>query len=201
MFFRNLPTGQRKAQERLLKLHRAGKLERHKHEGVFVYYLERPKLLSHLLGVNWTRIWIQNNLRSWERLHSFQYEQDYGLLRCDALYVCRNTVTGQFWASLIEFDRGTNKFDKIRKYCRFYEKGGYQNLWWARVVKRFPVVFIVTTTPGRYEQIKELIKEENSAGLEFRVKLLDEIKEECFNGHGVVCAADKNTAGKTTADA
>jgi len=182
IFFR-MEYGQRKAQERLQKLFAAGKVNRDESVKPFVYYDgERPAQLAHRLGVNWARIWIEQSCSSWEKLHSFSYEQDHGQLRADGFVAVKNTVSGSIRFLFLELDRGTNVFDKVGKYCRLYESGKYASWWWVELTERFPPVLIVTTSPARKERILELIKKENSSGLEFRVRLLEEIKKEVLYG-------------------
>lgn len=179
LVFPNMRSGRRKAQERLLKLYKRKRLDRDRTGDTFAYYRDtRPGTLAHLLGVNWVRIWLEGKMRSWEVMHSFKYESDFGILRSDALAAIKNTVTGKYRFWLIEMDRGTNSFDKVEKYCQLYKTGGYSGHWWVNLTDRFPPVLVATTTPRRAEAVRELIKKQNTAGLEFKVCLLDEIKKE-----------------------
>ncbi len=172
--------GLRKAQERLFKLHLGKKLLRCRlGDGSFVYYTgRRPRLMEHLLAVNWVRIWIARSCRSWEVLHSFSYEDKYDVLRTDGFAAVKNNVTGRYRFMFLELDRDHNPFDKVVKYCRLYEGEGYTGRWWAQLPDRFPPILVVTTSSQRAERIKGMVEAQNSAGLEFRVKLLDDIKKE-----------------------
>ena len=179
IIFPGMAYGQRKAQERLLKLHRRNRLDRDRVGETYAYYRDtRPGNLAHLIGVNWVRIWLEGKMRSWEAMHSFQYEVELGILRADALAAVKNTVTGKFKFWLIEMDRITNTFDKVEKYGQLFESGGYENHWWVSLTDRFPPVLVATTAYRRAEAIRDMVKKRNAAGLEFKVMLLDEIKKE-----------------------
>jgi hypothetical protein len=180
LFFR-FPTGQRKAQQRLLALTEAHKLTRThaKKTGGYIYTLEeKAGLLEHLVALNWVRLWVEQSLHSWETLHAWNYEQDYRVLRSDAFCAVKNLLTGAYRFSFVELDRGTNKMDKIERYCKLYNEEGYASWWWSKLTNHFPPVLIVTTQPGRVSGIKRAIAETNSAGLEFEVRLLDDVREE-----------------------
>lgn len=173
--FRGQKAGLRKAQERLLKLHQRGYIERTRVEGQYAYYQgERPGMLLHLLSLNWVRMWIEANLKSWETIHAFNYEPDYSFVRPDAFVSIKNTVNNKHRFAFVEMDRSTNPFDKIPKYCRLFEQIG--KYWWTKYTDRFPPVLVVTTTLNRAKQIDSFIQRENKAGLEFQVHLLDKIK-------------------------
>lgn len=178
--------GRRKAQERLLKLYQRGRLQRERvDDGVFAYYRDaRPGALRHTLGVNWVRIWLEKRLKSWEIMHSWEYEPDYGILRADGFAAVRFPAGGSFSFVFVEMDRGTNAFDKVEKYSRLYDSGGYKGRWWVNLTERFPPILVATTTARRMQAIQEAVKRENSAGLEFQVVLLDDIKKEVINKCG-----------------
>lgn len=174
----NFPQGRRKAQERLLKLYQRKKVSRERTPDGYAYYYQRPGPLMHTIGVNWVRIWFEKCLKSWEQLTHWNYEQDYGLLRADGFAAIKNTVTGKHSFHFVEFDRATTPFDKVEKYCKLYDTEGYRGRWWVNYTDRFPKVLVVTTSPGRMENIKHLIKENNSARIQFDVRLLNDIKKE-----------------------
>lgn len=180
LYFHNMQYGQRKAQERLLKMHRAGKINRSRFaESPYHYYVgERPGMIKHLLATNWTRIWLQNTLPSWERLHSWSYEQDYRVLRCDGFAAIKNSMTGKFRFVFVELDRGTNAFDKVIKYNKLYESDKFSHWWWVSLTERFPAILVVTVSETRKRLIESEIEGHNSAGLEFEVRLLDDLREE-----------------------
>jgi len=174
-------TGRRKAQEVLLKLHRKGKLERWRGEEGYCYSLE-PKTgrADHTVLVNWCRIWFEKRLKSWEGIHRFVYEDDYGFLRSDAFVAIKNKTTGKLKFWFVEADLSKNKFDKVSKYNKLLEQinQGKLERWWIKLTDGFPWILVVTTTQARKEKILSHIAEENKHGLEFRVYTLDELKGE-----------------------
>jgi len=171
--------GQRKAQERLLDLHRSGKLHRQMVEGIYCYSLDPKGLLKHRVAVNWIRLWMPEQKATWEKFHSWNYEQDYKIVRCDGFAAYKNTVAGKFRFAFIEMDRGTNSFDKVKKYNTLYEtEKYYSNSWWLPLTARFPPTVIVTVHPDRKRLIQSHIEAENKNKLEFQVKLLDDIRKE-----------------------
>lgn len=189
LFFSKIQYGQRKAQERLLKLFKRGKLQRCTSEGPYCYYLEKPGQLQHRVELNWVRIWLEKECRSWEKIHAWKYELDYGVLRADAFVAVKNCVTKKFRFMFIEMDRATNKFDKVKKYNRLYDTGRYLGDWWVGQTNRFPPILVVTTSRGRAKKIMQLAEEQNTANLEFRVRLLDDIREEVLEKCGKLQAA------------
>jgi len=175
------PYGLRKAQERLLKLHRRGKLTRWHGEEGYSYSLEKKNASSaHFEALNWVRIWLENNCKSWEHFHSWQYEQDYKILRADGFAAIKNNVTGKFNFYFVEMDCSPkNAFDKVPKYCRLFEEERYKNSWWVELTDKFPKVLIVTNC--RKEKILRHVAEENKSNLRFEVRSLEEIRKECLN--------------------
>lgn len=180
LLFNNMQYGKRKSQERLLKLHRAGKLSRTRTgDNPYIYYLDdKPGMLQHLIDVNWFRIWLQTILPSWDRVHSWQYEQDYKILRADGFAAIKNGMSGSFRFLFLEMDRGTNQFDKIERYNKLYSTSKYSSAWWVRLTERFPVIQVVTLTEGRKRLIQSKLEAENICNLEFKVRLLDDLKKE-----------------------
>lgn len=177
MFFPS-QQGKRKTQERLLKLYKSGKANRHRtKDNPYYYYIEKQGMINHLLSLNWVRIWLEQ-CKTWEKVHSFQYEQEYKVLRCDGFIAIKNTVTDKFKFYFIEMDRGTNEFDKIAKYNKMYDGMYYKDHWWVKLTDRFPIVLVVTISENRLKTIKDMIKEQNKSNLEFKVKLLSDIKKE-----------------------
>lgn len=170
--------GKRKTQEVLLRLYKTGKLQRKMVEGVYCYYLDPKGLLKHRIGVNWVRMWTPKRLSGWEKLHSWSYEQDYKILRCDGFIAIKNTVTGGFKFTFLELDRGTNTFDKVTKYNTLYDQEKYTGWWWVPLAKGFPTVQVVTVSPARKRFIEEQIEAGNKNKLEFKVQLLDDMRRE-----------------------
>lgn len=180
LYFHSMAQGKRKAQERLQRLHLTGRVNRSKGaDQDYIYYLgDRPGMLDHLVGVNWIRLWLRRQLHSWEVLQSWQYEQEYKVLRCDGFAAIKNTVTGKYKFLYIENDRGTNVWDKVQKYNRLFEKEGYSGSWWVKLTDRFPPVLVATTGAARVKRIRESIERDNTHGLEFRVYVLEDLKKE-----------------------
>ena len=149
----------------------------------YFYYTDRkPGQPDHVLGVSWIYTWIRLKLHSWEKLHSFEREQNYKILRPDAFIAVKNVWENKLSFSFAEFDvaESGNKFDKVEKYNSLYSSEGYLGAWWVPLATRFPPVIIVTT--GSIKRIQERIDADNSSNLDFRPYTLDWIKEECFNG-------------------
>lgn len=170
----------RKVQQRTKHLHEKKKIKRWKSAGQYAFSLEeKNKLSGHLEDVNWIRLWYEKTQQraGWE-VQSFQYEQDFRILRADGLVALKNRETGLFAVRFIEMDRSPNKFDKITKYNKLFEsQESLESYWWYKLVERFPRVLIVTT--NRKESILKHIEEENTNGLKFDVKLLSDIRREC----------------------
>ena len=181
LFFKEIAYGQRKSQDRLLYLHRSGKLQRKMVEGTYCYFLDKKGLLKHTIGVNWTRLWYEQKLANWEKLHSWNYEQDYKTLRCDGFAAVKNNMTGSFRFTFVEMDRGTNAFDKVLKYNKLFVEEKYLSWWWVKLTARFPPVQIVTLTQSRKNSVVSEIERANENGLEFKVVLLDDIRKEVMD--------------------
>lgn len=182
LLFPGMPQGKRKSQQRLQSLYNAGKLNRTREAAQdYVYYLDaKPGLLKHLIGVNWVRLWMCCTLPSWEIQQSWSYEQDYKVLRCDGFATIKNTMANRYRFAFVELDRGTNAWDKVAKYNQLYANRGYTGRWWVKLTDRFPPVFVATSSPVRRRKILDLIENYNVHGLEFDVRLLDDLREECI---------------------
>jgi len=184
MYF-NMEYGQRKAQEVLLRLYRRGKLNRGRGEDCFYYYVtdKAPGMIKHLIATNWVRLWHLKKIASWERLHSWSYEQDYKILRCDGFASIKNNMTGKFRFAFIEMDRNTNAFDKIEKYNKLFDQQDkLSGRWWFALTDTFPAVVIVTVHPNRKNLIAGQVEASNKNNLNFIVKYLDDIKGEVIKG-------------------
>ncbi len=185
MFFNGLSCGKRIAQRRLKRLHDTKRLKRGRmtFDQPYYYYLGKaPGQVEHRLGVNWVYIWIIKQLKSWEILHSLEYEVDYKTFRMDALVTVRNKVTGKLKLFYIEMDRSDNNFNKVQQLNQFYQTKKYLSAWWVATADRFPAIIVATETEKRYRHIQTKIKEENAGGLEFQLYLLSELREECLSG-------------------
>jgi len=180
LLFKDVTHSRRKAQERLLKLFKGGRVKRCRTaltEPYCYFTGKKNGRLEHLLALNWVYVWFTVGLKAWELVHCFSYEANYKILQADAFAGIRNTVTGKFKFYFVELDRSSNDFDKVLKYNQLYHDGGHGGQWWVKLSERFPVVLVVTTTAKRAAHIQQRVKNENAAGLEFKVILLDKIKE------------------------
>lgn len=182
MHFSGLKYGRRIAQKRLLSLHKRGRVNRARLSigHPYYYYIGRQgRQVEHRLGVNWIRVWMVAKLETWERMHSFEYEVDYGILRTDGFAAVKNKMTGAFKFYFVEYDNAAsgNPFDKVEKYNKLFEQ--QPAVWWKGLTDRFPAVIIVTTSPVRANIIRERVKQENKNGLEFRVYDIDYIIGAC----------------------
>ena len=180
LLFRDIAQGRRKAQERLLKLYKGGRVKRCRTALTepFCYFVGKKNgRLEHLLALNWVYVWFTAGLKAWEQMHCFSYEANYKLLQTDAFAAVKNTVTGKFRFYFVELDRSQNDFDKVRKYNQLYQDDGYTGRWWSELTDRFPTVLVVTNSTKRAAHIRQRVEKENTSGLEFKVMLLDEIKE------------------------
>ena len=152
-------------------------------EPYFYYVNKRPGQVEHVLAVSWVYVWLRMNLRSWEKMHSFERETtNYRVLRPDGFVAIKNVWENKFRFCFIEMNiaESGNKFEKVAKYNTLYASEGYYGSWWVPLSDRFPPVIVVTT--GREQQIRECIKAENTNNLEFQVFTLDQIKEGCYYG-------------------
>lgn len=167
LYFRGLRYGLRKAQERLLKLVREGRVKRTRAGPEYAYYVdrERPGQLDHVVAVNWCRIYLERSLLPQERLTWMQ--PDYGFLRPDGLALIENTLTGNVYGWYVEADLSDNRFDKAGLYARLYESGAYEGEWWVGKARVFPGVLVATHRPVA---VQRAIKRDNAAGLQFVVK-------------------------------
>lgn len=150
----------------------------------YFYYIpgKKPGQIEHVLAVSWVYTWLRSNLKSWERLHSFERESNYKILRPDGFVAIKNVWENKYRFCFIEMDvaESGNKFDKIAKYNTLFASEGYYGSWWVPLTERFPPVIVVTT--GREQQVREYIKLDNINNLEFQVFSLDQIKEGCYYG-------------------
>lgn len=177
MFFPSL----RMTQKRLQRLIEQGKIKRYRDctGQPYFYYLERkPGQPEHKIGLNWIRLWIERSLKSWEALSTWQYEPNYKSIRPDALAAVRNSVTEKFRFCFIERECDTNPCRKVKLYNDLYASGEYEKAWWAEKADRFPPVIVAVETLTRMDTVKQFIEKENKHGLEFRVYLMDQIKQD-----------------------
>lgn len=179
--FKDDTVARRKTQERLLALYRKKKVYRWRGDDpMFVYSLDaKTRFSEHRVDLNWVRLWFDVTKKSWEVIHCWQYEQKYKSMRPDGLCAIKNKVTDKMRFLFLELDRSpSNAFDKVEKYCQLYDSGECETQWWATATDRFPGVFIATTSAARKEKIESLVREQNSVGIEFTVRLLDDIRGE-----------------------
>ena len=160
LLFKDIAQGRRKAQERLLKLYKGGRVKRCRVALTepFCYFAGKKNgRLEHLLALNWVYVWFMAGLKAWEQIHCFSYESNYKLLQADAFAGIKNTVTGKFRFYFVELDRSQNDFDKVRKYNQLYKDGGYTGRWWSELTDRFPAVLVVTTSIKRAAHIRQRV--------------------------------------------
>lgn len=144
-----------------------------------VYAVEGwPKQWEHRLGINWVYCWLKQNLRPGESLYHWQAPYYSGSIRPDALWAIRSGgIEGKSRFGLLELDRGTNGFDKVRQYSAYYKAAEYQSEWWAAYAERFPQIVIVTETAARRSRILQAIAKDNPHNLRYEVHLLSEIRQ------------------------
>ncbi|MBU7006286.1 hypothetical protein [Phosphitispora fastidiosa] len=176
--FKTYEVAKRKAQERMLKLHRKGMVERWASNEGYVYG-EKTAHWQHRILLNWVRVYIELQKACWEKTHCFKYEPDYSFLRPDGFCAIKNTVTERFRFMFIEGENHSdrNDFNKVRLYNKLFEQinRGYKR-WWVTLTDKFPPVLIVCQTENRKEKILRKIQEDNANGLRFSVKLLEELR-------------------------
>ena len=186
MFFRG-SAASTKCQQRMKKLFDAKRVKRTRINptGSFCYYIEkRSGRLEHLIGINWVYIWLMKRLKSWESLWYWQYEMDYGILRCDAFTGIKNSFTEGVKFYFVELDRSNNTWDKTRKYNQLYESEKYADSFWVQHTKIFPVILCVTEDKNRLPLIQQSVREENKHNLRFEVRLLDDLINEVVSCRG-----------------
>lgn len=173
-------SNKRQTQRKLQKLHKLRRLNRARvtvSEPYHYYLRKAPGQPEHRLATNWIYLWMLQNLKSGETLHSFEYEPDYKILRADAMAAVKSRFANKFLFYFMEADLGHNSFDKVRKYNDFYTSESYLGSWWVRLADRFPAVIVATESEPRLRAIQRAVDQDNVHGLEFRVYLLDHLKE------------------------
>lgn len=192
LYFRGLRYGLRKAQERLLKLVREGRLKRVRVGAEFAYYVERPGQLDHAVAVNWCRVFLEICFSLQDRFVAWE-QPDYSFMRPDGLFVSENVVTGETRGWFVEADLSDgNRFDKVELYTELFESGAYEKEWWVERMQRFPQILIATV---RETAVKRTVKEGNAAGLRFTVKSFELIRKEIREGDGCY-ASPRNQEGR-----
>lgn len=86
------------------------------------------------------------------------------------------------WERFNELDRSNNTWDKTRKYNLLYETEKYADSFWVEHAKVFPVILCVTEDKNRLAVIEQSVRDENTHGLRFDVRLLKDLI-----GEVVVC--------------
>lgn len=175
--FSDMATGERKAQQRLRRMYDLGLVKRARPslDSPMVYWtVARPVQLEHTIARNWVYCWLAKHLMWWEKVAGWYPEEDYEILRCDALAQVRNTVTGKSRFIFVEVDLSDNRFDKVQKYTELCRRG--IDAWWAEEAEVFPEVLVVTENRKRLETIRKAVREQNPLGLRFDVRLLSEVK-------------------------
>jgi hypothetical protein len=182
--FRGMASSQRKCQQRLLRLHQKGLLERCRADEYqpYTYYLPKakPAQLQHTLGVAWVFCWqAARQGLDWYVAH-WEAPKNMGNLISDGFLGMRSSVTKEHRWWFVELDRGTNRWDKVGKYCSLYESATWETEWWVQFATRFPGVLCVAETPGRLERIRQLVASQNASKLRFELHLLDDIRREAL---------------------
>jgi len=189
LLFPHMKSGRRKAQMRLRSLVVAGRLRRWRYslEEPYAYYINREKVkldrLEHLVCLNWVFVWLKVCRKNWHRLHSFQYEPDYRIMRPDALACLRNVATGKQQWYFIEMDRylSQNPFDKVQKYNTLYEQPHlYTAAPWTET-GHFPHIIIATDHPNRLAAIERHVATENRHGLSFQIHHVNDLRREVLS--------------------
>lgn len=185
LFFGNIPTGLKKAQQRLKILHKQGRLKRFRPtiDEPFIYYTDKKKAqYEHQIIINWVYIWFISTLKNWEKLYRFDYAQNYGILECDAFVAKRNIWIGEHRFYFVECEVNSHlPFEKVKKYNRLYEEERYLDWWWVPLASGFPRILIVCTDQKRLNEVKQAMKQDNVNGLEFVIQSLDDLKGEIIN--------------------
>ncbi len=175
--FSDMATGERKAQQRLRRMFDLGLVKRIRPslDSPLVYWTEqRPLQLEHAIARNWVYCWLVKHLMWWEKVAGWYPEEDYEVLRCDALAQVKNTVTHKSRFLFVEVDLSENRFDKVQKYTELCRRG--IDAWWAEEATVFPEILVVTEGRRRLETIRKAIKEQNALGLKFDMRLLSDVK-------------------------
>jgi len=180
LFFSDIKTGYRKAQERLLKLYKRKNLKRFRPsiDCPYIYYTRRREQLDHRLAVNWVYVWLTK--KKWHNLVWWYYEQDYKILKCDSFAGLKNIVTGQYKFYFVEVEMDSHRrFDKVARYNELYGEDKYLNWWWVEYAKTFPTIIVVCKETKRKREIEKAIETDNKYGLDFRLYDLGAIIRDC----------------------
>jgi hypothetical protein len=185
LFFKKIRYGEKKAQQRLKKLHEKKKLNRCRidvHEP-YCYYMERrPAQLEHIVFVNWVYIYLLETLPQWEKITDFQREYVIGNVRSDAFAEIYNVTTKKYRYLFVECDRAESKnpFNKVQVYNQLFESNDYMKTHWYHKLKVqdkkfFPDIYVFTDSPNKLRNINKTIERENKNNLVFKTFLIGEI--------------------------
>lgn len=168
LVFPDTQYGLRKCQNRLQTLRRKGNIicRQISKDKPYVYSTEPREQLEHMVNINYCRLWIMQNLKSWESLWCWKYEQDFEILRADALFGIKNQGTGQIRFWFLEVERSHNRMIKGELYNKLFESR--QPIWTAEYDNRFPGVLLVKD--GKMEV-------RNKNGLEIRTVTMEEVRD------------------------
>lgn len=182
----NSKQGERIAQRRLKVLadKKIIKRDRFSLATPYYYFVKKTGQLNHSLNISWIYVWLNKTLKSWEKLYTFDHEQDFGILRCDALAGIKNATSKELNLYFIEMDQAdSNKaFKKIKLYNDLFEIRHSLNVWWKNLTTDFPSIIIVTTKDSQIRLIEQKIEKDNRHNLNFGVYHIDQIKGECGYG-------------------
>jgi hypothetical protein len=167
--------GPQKAQERLRKLH-ADKLVKRKRvgsQGGYIYYADKwSEKYNHWLVINWVKVAMVNQCKSWHKLAVFKREYVYQDLRADALIAVDNTATHKRTVYFLEADNATHLF--VDKYAKLVDKLelSLNPPWWYN--DGFPRVLVVTT---RADRVREVVA---GSPVKYCIATLEDIRKGVF---------------------
>lgn len=164
-----MKNAKRVAQRRLKYLVEQGLIYRKRvtFEEPYIYYNDRKAntlQAPHVVATNWAILYMESNMKGYQKLKYIAYEQDYEILRCDAIVGIWCDKANQYYFHFIEADISHNDFDKVGKYNDVYEKKLYAKKWWTDKAVGFPSIVIVTR---RQKLVHRKIIKENRCDLEF----------------------------------
>lgn len=164
-----------KAQERLRKLFEAKEVKRKKigSQGGYIYYMDNwSDKWRHWVTLNWAKVCLVQQAKSWQKVSVFKREYVYNDIRSDAFVVISNTVTKRQDRFFVEIDLHKNTF--IDKYAKVAESLEFalERPWWYR--DEFPGVLVVTTRPGRVQEVVDDSK------VRYSVVTLDDIRRDIY---------------------
>lgn len=175
LLFFTKTSGPQKAQERLRGLHKAKLLKRRRvgsHAG-YIYYTGRwSGKHNHWINLNWVKVALTSQLKSWQKLSVFKREYVFADIRADGLVAIDNTVQKNRQVFFVEIDNATNPF--VEKYSSVYEELRYslEQPWW--MMNGFPRILVVTSRPEKVLGICQ------SSKVRYCIATIEEIRKDVF---------------------